>query len=151
MSEGFIGTYSQTLDEKNRVVVPAKFRALLETDEQAASYYLTRGPEKCLLMFTPEQWKRWEETVNAATEAKELKSNVRHFSRIVYANAHSCVCDKLGRITIPPILVEYAELEKDVVIVGVKSRMEIWSAQKWSEYQSRVLEDFDNLTDEIYK
>jgi len=102
-------------------------------------------------MFTPEQWQRWEGSISSATEAKEMKGSVRDFSRIVYANAHLCTCDKLGRITVPPALVEYAGLGKEVFIVGVKNRMEIWSAQKWNEYQARVLEDFENLTEEIYK
>jgi MraZ protein len=151
MFSGFIGTYEQTLDEKNRVVVPAKFRALFETGLEPASFYVTRGPERCIWMFTPEQWQRWEGSISSATEAKEMKGSVRDFSRIVYANAHLCTCDKLGRITVPPALVEYAGLGKEVFIVGVKNRMEIWSAQKWNEYQARVLEDFENLTEEIYK
>jgi MraZ protein len=151
MFSGYIGTYNQTMDEKNRVVVPAKFRALFETGIEAASFYVTRGPERCLMMFTPEQWQRWEGAVTAATEAKEMAGSVRHFSRLVYANGTLCTCDKLGRVTLPPTLVEYAGLGKDVVILGVKNRMEIWSAQRWNEYQARVLEDFENLTEEIYK
>lgn len=148
---GFIGTYTQTLDQKNRVVVPAKFRALFEAGIQPASFYLTRGPDKCLLMFTPEQWERWEQSLGMVTDSKEMKGSVRHFNRMIYANAHFDICDKLGRITIPPALVEHGELKKDLVIVGVKNRMEIWAAEKWSEYQAKVAEDFENLAEDIYQ
>jgi MraZ protein len=151
MFYGFIGNYTQTLDQKNRVVIPAKFRALFEAGTHPAAFYITRGPDKCLLMFTPQQWERWEEKHDAATEAKEMQASVRQIDRMLFGNAHFYICDKLGRITIPSPLVEHAGLEKDVVIVGVRNRMEIWAAERWNEHQARAAENFENLIEDIYQ
>jgi len=151
MFSGYIGTFAQTLDEKNRVVVPAKFRALFEGGLEPASFYLTRGPNNSILMFTPEQWQRWEQTVTATTEERKFSGSVRDFIRAVYSNAHHCTCDKLGRITVPPSLLEHAKLAKDVVIIGVKDGMEIWSAEEWNKYQARVFDNFDSIVEDISK
>ncbi len=148
---GFIGNYTQTLDQKNRLVVPARFRAFFEAGTEPPSFYITRGQDKCVLMFTSKQWRDWKASLRAVTGAKEMKGSVRDYGRMVYANAHFCMCDKLGRITIPPALVEYAGLKRELTIIGVENRMEIWSTEKWNEYQERVLEDFENLTEDIYQ
>ena len=151
MFHGFIGEYHHSIDAKNRVMVPAKFRDAFAETQQEPRFYLTRGPDHCLMMFTPEQWEHLEKTLDAVTDVKNLKGSVRHFHRAIYTNAHYCACDKLGRIVIPQTLVDHAGLRQEVVIAGVKHRMEIWSEDKWKEYQDRILEDFENLTEDIYQ
>ena len=151
MFHGFIGEYHHNIDAKKRVMVPAKFREAFAGTQQEPGFFLTRGPDRCILVFTPDQWKHWEESLDSVTDIKNLKGSVRHFQRAVYANAHYVACDKLGRVVVPQILVDYAGLQGEVVFVGVKHRMEIWSVEKWNEYQQRILEDFESLTDEIYE
>jgi len=151
MFHGFIGEYQHTIDAKNRVMVPAKFREAFQGTQCEPSFYVTRGPDKCLLLFTPDQWQHWENSLDQITDVKNLKGSVRHFHRAIYANAQFVACDKLGRIVIPQTHVEFAGLREEVIILGVKQRLEIWSKERWKEYQEKILEDFEKLTEDIYQ
>ena len=121
----FMGEYNHTIDAKGRMIVPSKFREQLGNE-----FVVTKGLDGCLFVYPNEEWHNIEEkfrTVPLTTK------DARKFSRFFFAGAATCELDKQGRILIPPVLREFADLQKDVVSVGVLNRIEIWSKEKWSE------------------
>lgn len=121
----FMGEYNHTVDAKGRLIVPAKFREQLGDE-----FVVTKGLDGCLFVYTLEEWHNIEEKFrNVPMTSKDA----RKFSRFFFAGAASCEVDKQGRILLPPVLREYAEIQKDVVLVGVLNRVEIWDKTRWQE------------------
>ena len=121
----FMGEYNHTVDPKGRLIVPAKFREQLGDE-----FVVTKGLDGCLFVYTKEEWHNIEEKFrNISMTSKDA----RKFSRFFFAGAAACELDKQGRIQLPPVLREYAGLTKDVVLVGVLSRVEIWDKERWQE------------------
>ena len=121
----FIGEYSHTIDAKGRLIVPSKFREQLGDE-----FVVTKGLDGCLFVYENTEWKSFEEKLHALPLTN---ANARKFTRFFLAGANACEVDKQGRILLPPVLREYADLQKDVVLVGVLSRVEIWSKDRWLE------------------
>ena len=124
----FMGEYNHTIDAKGRMIVPSKFRELLGNE-----FVVTKGLDGCLFVYPNEEWKNIEEkfrTVPLTTK------DARKFSRFFFAGAATCEVDKQGRILIPPVLREFADIQKDVVSVGVLNRIEIWSKTKFDEFMA---------------
>ena len=115
----FIGEYSHTIDAKGRLIVPSKFREQLGDE-----FVVTKGLDGCLFVYENSEWKSFEEKLHALPLTN---ANARKFSRFFLAGACACEVDRQGRILIPSVLREFAKLEKDVVLVGVGSRIEIWN------------------------
>ena len=121
----FMGEYNHTVDAKGRLIVPSKFR-----DQLGDEFVVTKGLDGCLFVYTLDEWRNVEEKFrNISMTSKEA----RKFSRFFFAGAASCEVDKQGRILLPQVLREYAGLKKDVVLVGVLSRVEIWDKDRWLE------------------
>ena len=120
----FMGEYNQTIDAKSRLIIPSKFREILGDE-----FVVTKGLDGCLFVFDNTEWTAFEEKL------KQLPSltnpNVRKFIRFFMAGASTVEVDKQGRILIPASLKDHAALEKDVVLIGVGSRMEIWSKERY--------------------
>ena len=132
----FMGEYNHTIDAKGRMIVPSKFREQLGNE-----FVVTKGLDGCLFVYPNEEWHNIEEkfrTVPLTTK------DARKFSRFFFAGAATCELDKQGRILLPAHLREFAGLEKDVVLVGVGSRVEIWSKDKWETVNSDA--DMDEIT-----
>jgi MraZ protein len=119
----FLGQAVHTIDEKNRLAIPARFRT-----ELATGLYLTKGVDRCLYVLTPEGWNQLAARVRALST---LQTDARRLQRHFFAGADLLVPDKLGRIVIPPSLREYAGLKGDVVVAGVNTRIEIWDKATW--------------------
>jgi MraZ protein len=119
----FLGQAVHTIDEKNRLAIPARFRT-----ELATGLYLTKGVDRCLYVLTPEGWNQLAARVRALST---LQADARRLQRHFFAGADLLVPDKLGRIVIPPSLREYAGLKGEVVVAGVNSRIEIWDKATW--------------------
>ncbi|SDB07195.1 division/cell wall cluster transcriptional repressor MraZ [Eubacterium oxidoreducens] len=135
----FMGEYNHTIDAKGRLIVPAKFREALGDE-----FVVTKGLDGCLFVYTNEEW------ANIEAKFREIPlttKDARKFMRFFFASAASCEIDKQGRILIPSVLREYAELEKDVVSVGVLSRIEIWSKSKWTE--EGEFDDMDDIAEHM--
>ncbi|MCI5936556.1 MAG: division/cell wall cluster transcriptional repressor MraZ [Eubacterium sp.] len=120
----FMGTYEHGLDTKGRVIIPAKLR-----DELGESFVVTLGLDGCLFAYPQDEWQVFINKLNELPGNKEGRKLLRHFS----ANAAACEVDKQGRVLIPAKLRQYAGLEKDVVFVGVLSKIEIWSKNRWED------------------
>ncbi|MBO5165567.1 MAG: division/cell wall cluster transcriptional repressor MraZ [Lachnospiraceae bacterium] len=120
----FMGEYNHTIDAKSRLIIPSKFREILGDE-----FVVTKGLDGCLFVFDNTEWTAFEEKL------KQLPSltnpNVRKFIRFFMAGASTVEVDKQGRILIPASLKDHAALEKDVVLIGVGSRMEIWSKERY--------------------
>lgn len=131
----FMGEYSHNIDAKGRMIVPSKFREQLGDE-----FVVTKGLDGCLFVYPNEEWQNIEEKFrNVPLTSKDA----RKFSRFFFAGATTCEVDKQGRILLPANLREYAGIDKEVVSVGVFSRVEIWSKERYLENN-----DFDDM-DEI--
>lgn len=123
----FIGEYSHNLDDKGRVAVPAKFRALLK-----GGAVVTRGLDDCLFLYTK---KEWQELASKLAKLPLNKANTRAFARLMLAGAMDVDFDNQGRIMLPEYLRKFAGLNKNLVIAGLYDRLEIWDETAWNKYK----------------
>ena len=128
----FIGEYQHTVDVKGRMFVPAKFR-----EELGEKFIVTIGLDRCLFVFPEETFNTYKEKLDAISLANK---DARNFTRFFFAGAAECELDKQGRIILPQKLRTYAMLDKDVTVVGVSGRVEIWNTEEWDKEHS--LENF---------
>jgi MraZ protein len=126
----FMGEYLHTIDGKGRLIVPAKFREAL-----GEKFIATKGLDHCLFIYPAEEWKELEQKLRALPFTQP---DARAFVRFFFSGATECELDKQGRILLPANLREYAQLDKDVVLVGVSSRVEIWSQALWTDYSRQA-------------
>ena len=121
----FMGEYNHTIDTKGRLIIPSKFREILGDE-----FVVTKGLDGCLFVYDNKEWTSFEEKLKSLPL---MNKDSRKFVRFFLAGAANVEVDKQGRILIPSVLREFAGLDKDVVLVGVASRIEIWSKEKWEE------------------
>lgn len=133
----FRGTFDYTLDAKNRLTVPAKWRSSLSD-----GVVLAQGTATCVSVWTPERFDAYTESMVAGLH--EVDPERDRLERFFQANSHDVDLDAAGRIMIPAYLMEYAGLEKDVVVTGVRHRMEIWDRATWKTYNAGL--DINELT-----
>ncbi len=137
----FMGEYNHTIDAKGRLIVPSKFR-----EQLGEEFVITKGLDGCLFVYSHEEWKRVEESFTSNLN-KAASKDARRFMRFFFAGAATCEVDKQGRILIPSNLREYAGIDKDVVSVGVLSRVEIWSKDRWKD--NGEFEDMDDVAEHM--
>jgi MraZ protein len=125
------------LDEKGRLILPAKFR-----DELAGGLVITKGQERCLYVFPMAEFQR---IAGQLQEAPMTHKAARAYSRVFFASAHDEVPDKQGRVMVPAHLREYAGLDRDLAVIGASSRVEIWDAQAWASYLEESEGDFADI------
>ena len=136
-----LGTHTPKLDDKGRIFLPAKFR-----EELAAGVVVTRGQERCLYVFSKSEFALVHEKIRQAPVTSE---EARKYLRLFLSGASDDTPDKQGRVLVPQLLREYAGLHKDLVIIGVGSRAEIWDATSWQEYLSSNEEKFATQAEEV--
>lgn len=141
----FYGEYEHALDNKDRVIIPAKFREIFK-ENYVERFYVTRGLDRCLFVFTEEAWKAQEKKFR---EMPFTNAEARKFNRLYFSGACDVVCDKQGRILIPDYLKEYADIKEDVMIIGVSDRIEIWSKEKWKEFYEANEGGFEDLAEKL--
>ena len=137
-----MGTYTPKLDDKGRLFLPAKFR-----DQLSEGLVVTRGQERCLTVWP---MRAFEQLAGQAQEAPVTDKAVRDYTRLLFAGASDDQPDKQGRLTIPPMLREYASLSKDVIVIGVGNRLEIWDSARWQDYSDGREQAFSDLSDEVF-
>jgi MraZ protein len=128
-----IGEYEHSLDVKGRIIMPAKFR-----EDIGDKFIITKGLDGCLFAFSKEEWKKFEEKLATLPISNK---DARAFTRFFFAGAIDCELDKQGRFLVSSNLREFAEFVKDVIIVGMNSRIEIWSKEKWQECENSISAD----------
>lgn len=119
----YIGEYFHNIDAKGRVILPAKFRELL-----GEQMIITKGLDGCLAGYHMDEWKILEDKIKRLPNAKS-----RNLKRFLFSSASHASIDKQGRILIPPNLRKYAGLEKEIMVIGTSSNIEIWDKQKWAD------------------
>lgn len=133
----FLGEFSHSLDDKGRVVMPRKFRPGLER-----GCVITKGQERCLYVFPMEQW---DEEASRVQRLPRTDRRARNFARSFFASAADQSLDRQGRVQIPEPLREYAGLEKDVTVVGVADRIELWSTTVWQDVAAEADEYYAGI------
>ena len=137
----FLGTYQPRLDEKGRLILPAKFRDALE-----AGVVITRTQERALAVYPRATF---EAKMTSLISAPSTVKQVRDYQRMMTAGASFEVPDRQGRVTIPQILRDYAGLDRDVVVIGAMNRAEIWDAETWQKYSEASEEGFSEMDNEF--
>ena len=133
----FMGEYNHTVDAKGRLIVPSKFREQLGDE-----FVVTKGLDGCLFVYENTEWKALEEKLHALPLTN---ANARKFSRFFLAGATTCEVDKQGRILLPAVLRDFAGIDKEAVLVGVGSRIEIWNREAWN--QSNTYDDMEEIAE----
>lgn len=141
----FYGEYKHNIDSKGRLIIPAKFRLVLK-DKYIEKFYVTRGLERCLFVFTENDWNLLEQKFKSLPLTQ---ATARTFSRLLFSGAYEAACDRQGRILIPNHLLQYAHITKEVLIIGVSSRIEIWDSATWGEFSKVSINDFERISEEL--
>ena len=137
----FLGTHTPRLDEKGRVILPAKFR-----DGLAGGIVITKGQESCLVVWPTAQFQEYAARLRTAAQTSQ---QVRAYTRVFFGSAFDDVPDKQGRITLPSQLREYAGLQRECVVVGADTRIEIWDASAWATYLAEQEPRYVDLDTEV--
>ncbi|MGV0168836.1 division/cell wall cluster transcriptional repressor MraZ [Furfurilactobacillus sp. WILCCON 0119] len=135
----FMGEFQHNVDDKGRLIIPAKFR-----NQLGDKFMVTRGLDGCLFGYPEADWNQLVEKTQALSLTKR---DARAFARFLFAGATECEFDKQGRINIPTPLREHAKLEKACVIVGVSNRFEIWAADEWTAYNETTADNIDDISE----
>lgn len=137
----FMGEFQHSIDDKGRIIIPAKFRELL-----GSSFVVTRGLDQCLFVYPMKEWEVLEQKLKALPL---MKSDARAFTRFFFSGATECEWDKQGRVNLPSNLRQYAKLEKDCVVLGVSNRVEIWSKDTWEQYFQQSEDTFNEIAEKL--
>ncbi|MEK9201728.1 MAG: division/cell wall cluster transcriptional repressor MraZ [Patescibacteria group bacterium] len=137
-----IGEYTHTIDDKNRISLPSKFRK-----EIGKKLIISRGLDRCLFLYPTEEWKK--EISGKLSTLTTGQADVRGFSRFMLAGAVEAEVDSIGRILIPDFLREFAGLKGEVVFAGVNNRVEIWQEKRWIEYKKEIEKQADLLAEKL--
>lgn len=136
-----IGEYTHTIDDKNRLSLPAKFRA-----ELGKKVVLTRGLDKCVAIFTEKEWKKVAEKLS---EASMLQADNRSFNRFMFGGAVEAEVDSTGRVLLPDFLKEWGKLQSKVVVIGVQARVEVWNEEAWRANKETIEKQADTLAEKL--
>jgi MraZ protein len=137
----FLGTHTPKLDEKGRLILPAKFR-----DGLTDGLVMTKGQERCVVIWSQDEFSRYSESLRTRSQNNE---KVRAYTRVFFSSAFDDVADKQGRVTIPVPLRQWAGLDRDLVVVGADTRIEIWDVVAWNQYLAVQEPGFASLDEEI--
>lgn len=137
----FMGEFQHSMDDKGRLTIPSRFREAL-----GDSFVVTRGLDQCLFVYPMEEWRLMEQKLKALPM---MKADARAFSRFFFSGATECELDKQGRVNVPTNLRDYARLDKDCVVLGVSSRVEIWSKDTWEQYFKQSEEAFNDIAEKL--
>ena len=133
----FMGEYLHNMDKKGRVIMPANFREKLED-----SFVVTRGLDNCLFLYPLEEWEKLESELNSLPLTQK---DARKCARFFLSGATECSFDSQGRISLPKNLRKYADFEREIVIAGIGSRIELWARDKWDKYLSDAEESHEEI------
>lgn len=141
----FYGEYEHSIDRKGRIVLPAKFREVAK-NHFVEKFYVTRGLDGCLFMLAEEEWKSQEQKFKSSPFTR---SDSRKFNRLYFSGACEVAADKQGRILLPQYLKEYAQIKRDLILIGVSNRIEIWAKEKWKEFYSAHKDSFEEISEKL--
>lgn len=137
----FIGEYQASIDDKGRIAIPAKFRALLK-----GNVVITRGLDNSLFLYTLSEWKKLAEKL---ASLPLTSANSRAFARLMLAGAVDCELDKQGRIILPAYLKDFAKVQKKVIFAGLYNRVEVWSEELWQSYKASTEKSSSSIAEQL--
>jgi len=141
----FYGEFTHTLDEKNRLIVPMRLRGKIR-ETFVEKFIITKGLDNCLFLFTVDEWRLFENKIKALPlTGKDARAYTRH----LFSGASECTIDKQGRISIPLYLKNYAKMRKDVIVIGVMNRIEIWSRENWISYSKNTERSVNEIAEQL--
>ena len=138
----FIGEYHHTIDEKGRIIIPAKFR-----DALGKEFIITRGIENCLFVYSLQNW------ANITTKLSSLpftKKDARTFNRFFMSGATNVELDKQGRVNISKPLIDYAGLDKNCIVIGTGDRLEVWSEESWNSFFDSTKDSMSDIAENLF-
>lgn len=141
----FYGEHDHTIDRKGRLIIPSRFREVMK-DHYTERFVVTRGLDKCLFLFPEDEWRTQENKFRALSFTKQ---EARRFNRFYFSGACELGCDRQGRVLIPPYLKEYAGIKRDVVLVGVSNRIEIWDKDEWKKFYEEGKDSYEQIAEKL--
>ena len=145
----FTGKYLHTIDDNNRLAIPSSIRKCVDEKKEGKGFFITPGLDKCLALYSP---LHFEETSKKLTEPMFTNRKARNFQRLFFSMSSSVVtCDKQGRIIIPQLHKIYAGLKKEVIIIGVMDKIEIWDLQQWNEFEKDNVQNFERDAEDLFR
>lgn len=138
-----MGEFHHNIDDKGRLIIPAKFR-----DELGSEFVITRGIEKCLFVYSKEEWNK---IVEKLKKLPFTNSDARKFTRFFLSGASVCEFDRQGRINISSPLINYASLNKECVVIGANDRLEIWSEELWNNFFESNEDNLSAIAENLFK
>jgi len=141
----FYGEYAHSIDRKGRIILPAKFRDTAKA-HFIEKFFVTRGLDKCLFMLSEEEWRSQESKLKSISFTKQPS---RTFNRLFFSGAVEVIFDAQGRMLIPQNLKDYAEIKRDVVIIGVANRIEIWAKEKWEDFYKNSRQSYEEIAEKL--
>ncbi|HBK52482.1 division/cell wall cluster transcriptional repressor MraZ [Syntrophomonas wolfei] len=137
----FLGEYQHSLDEKGRITIPAKFR-----EEIGYKFVATKGLDNCIFLYPQDEWQLIEKKLRSLPFTR---ADVRSFVRFFFSGAAELDLDRQGRSVLPLNLREYAGIDRDVIIIGVGTRVEIWSIEKWTDYNENAQSSYEEIAESL--
>jgi MraZ protein len=141
------GAFARSLDEKQRVAIPKRLREALNCETQRG-IYIAPGTDQSLALYTEEAFARLADRL---AQASPTRQDVRTFNRLFYARAQRVELDSQGRVRIPPELAEMAQLDKEVMLLGVQDHMEVWAADRWKSYLDQRQANYDDIAEAAFR
>jgi len=141
----FYGEYEHSLDKKGRLILPSKIRETAKAN-YIEKFYVTRGLDKCLFVFSESEWKTQESKFRSMSFTKK---ETRKFNRLFFAGAIEMVPDGQGRVLLPKYLKDYAGIKRDVVVAGISNRIEIWDKNLWNEFYNDNRDSFEETAEKL--
>ena len=138
----FMGEYHHNIDDKNRLIIPSKFR-----EELGEEFIITRGIENCLFVYSKEDWQK---IVTKLEALPFTKKDARNFIRFFLSGATVAELDKQGRININQTLVSYSNLTKECVVIGAGNRLEIWSKEDWDDFFNSAKDNMSDIAENLF-
>ena len=141
------GEYLHTLDDKDRFILPAKFREKVKTLKKKR-FFITRGLDGCLFLVPQEAWEKLEDKLKSLPFTKQQS---RFFNRLYFSGASEIEIDIQGRIALPEYLKEFAQFKKEIMIVGVADRIEVWSKDRWDKFYQENKKRFEEMAENLFE
>jgi MraZ protein len=141
----FYGEHEHKLDKKGRIIIPSAFREASK-ENYVEKFFITRGLDTCLFMFPEEEWRNQEAKFRALSFTKR---ETRKFNRLFFSGAVPVAPDKQGRILVPAYLKSYANIKKEIILIGVSNRIEIWSRENWKEFYGASKDSFEDVAEKL--
>jgi MraZ protein len=141
------GEYNHTLDQKDRFILPSKFRDKLK-DLKKKQLCITRGLDGCLSLYSHDEWRELEQKLASLSFTKQQS---RSFNRLLFSGATEVEADTQGRITVPEYLKEFAHIKREIIIIGVGNRIEIWDKERWSSFYQENRKHFEEMAENLFE